>query len=388
MDRKKIILISLLHFFVDIYAGFFVIYKDLADLDKVHAAFIATATALVANGLQPFMGYVADRIRGKRPIFLGMLVGAVLMSSIGFTRSALVLFFLVFIGKLGTAFFHPAASNIAGAAGAARKDRSFSIFITVGTLGFAFSQIFFAAFEHYVGMEYSLVLALPAVLVALYYLFFSNVTIHGDEKRVDFAEVKRVLREKFKPVLLLFLVMVFRTIFGFSMIFFIPTMCKSWGFSKMLYSGAGTVYILSGAAGMLAAGYLAHIISPRRILFYSMVLFLPFFFAFLYFGIQDGLYDRIGLSFFFLALTGFMLNAGHPANIVMGQRLLPEVTSTVSGILMGFAWAVANIGPMLTVLLHGAIRPFGIESGLIILSASPLVAAGLVLFLPKKVETG
>jgi hypothetical protein len=71
----------------------------------------------------------------------------------------------------------------------------------------------------------------------------------------------------------------------------------------------------------------------------------------------------------------------------MGHRVAPEMTSTISGILMGFAWATSSFGPILCALSRGIFPKIGqLTSGLVVLSVFPLIASILTLYLSKEVE--
>jgi FSR family fosmidomycin resistance protein-like MFS transporter len=121
MNRGRTLAAGALHFSADLYSLFFPIYMVVAGLDPAWAAMIFAVSSLAANGLQPVMGLWADRVRGKLPVFLGLAVGAVGMSMIGLTRNYALLALLVLVGRLGISLFHPAGSNIAGAAGGGRS---------------------------------------------------------------------------------------------------------------------------------------------------------------------------------------------------------------------------------------------------------------------------
>jgi FSR family fosmidomycin resistance protein-like MFS transporter len=384
MQKKTVGLIGGMHFALDTYMSFFAVYLVIAGLDPVRAALIATVTSFVGNILQPFMGYTADRLRGKLPLFTGLLLTSIFMSAVGLTKNYTLLFFLVLLGTLGSSIFHPAGANVAGGASERKKDASFAIFSTLGTVGYALSQPIFSFFTGQFGNTRSIFLASPTVLLAFIYLVFSRVEIHGNEEPVHFDELKRVFLKRRLPILLLFFIMVFRSAFVMTMNVFLAKTFEEWGFSRGLYSSANAVFMLCGALSILLAGYLAAWIKPRRLLFISLVGFLPFFFLFLFFGRSQNTLP----AFVFLALTGFVLNGGHAANIVMGHRIAPEMTSTISGVLMGFAWAVASFGPTFCALLSGSLKALpGLSSGLLILTAFPLSAAVLALFLSHEVDS-
>jgi len=84
-----------------------------------------------------------------------------------------------------------------------------------------------------------------------------------------------------------------------------------------------------------------------------------------------------------------MTQLAHVPNIIIGHRLVPEMTSTVSGILMGFAWAVGDFGKIAAAAFSGVFSwAPGIVSGVIIMAISPLAAAVLINFLPEQQEPG
>jgi len=364
--------------------NFFAVYLVIASLDPVKAALIYTATSFIGNILQPFMGYTADRLRGKLPLFTGLALTSVFMSAIGLTTNYTILFCLVLLGTLGSSLFHPAGANIAGGASERRKDASFAIFSTLGTVGFALSQPIFSFFTERFGNSLSFLLAVPTILLAIFYFAFSRVEIHGGKEPVQLSELRRVFTKRLLPILLLFFIMVFRSAFVMTMNLFLAKTFEEWGFSRGLYSTANTVFMLSGAVGILLAGYLAAWIKPRRLLFVSLIGFFPFFVLFLLAGRSQNTLA----CFVFLSLTGFVLNGGHASNIVMGHRIAPEMTSTISGILMGFAWAASSFGPTLCALLRSSFDALpGLASGLLILTAFPISAAGLSLFLSHEVDS-
>lgn len=383
MRKKNVFQIGGMHFALDCYMSFFAVYLVIAGLDPVRAALISTVSSFVGNSLQPFMGYAADRLRGKLPLFIGLILTSVFMSLIGLTTNYMLLFCFILFGTLGSSLFHPAGANVAGGASESKKDASFAIFSTLGTIGFALSQPAFSFFTARFGNSLSFLLSVPTVIIAFLYLAFSNVEVHGKGEPVHVRELGRLLAKKLVPILLLFFIMVFRSAFVMSMNLFLAKAFEEWGFGREIYSTANTVFMLSGAAGILLAGFLAPWIKPRRILFISLLGFFPFLLLFLFAGKAH----NTTVAFVSLALTGFMIYGGHAANIVMGHRIAPEMTSTISGVLMGFAWAISSFGPTLCALLRGSIGIFpGISSGLFILTLFPLVSAGLALLLSYEVD--
>ncbi|KPJ81921.1 MAG: hypothetical protein AMS17_19250 [Spirochaetes bacterium DG_61] len=383
MEKRKVLSLGIMHFLLDSYMGFFAIYLVIAQLDPRKAALIITFTTFAGNILQPFLGYTADRIQGKLPLFFGMLIASISMSMIGLTVNYLLLFVFVLFGHLGSSLFHPAGAHVSSTAGHADRDASFGIFSTIGTIGFAFSQPLFSAFTSKYGTHNSYILSFPTILIAVLYLLYSNIEIEGHTDSLHFREFRKVLARKFIPIFLLFLIMVFRSAFVYSIFSFVAKTFEEWGFSRPVYSSANTVFMIASAMGILTAGYLAIRIKPRKLVVISLVGFFPFFLLFLHFG---NIYKLIP-AFVFLALSGFVLHGGYGINIVMGHRIAPEMMSTISGILMGFAWATGSFGPTLCAFTHGVFPKIGgFTSGFLVMSIFPLVATLFSLFLPKEVD--
>jgi hypothetical protein len=83
-----------------------------------------------------------------------------------------------------------------------------------------------------------------------------------------------------------------------------------------------------------------------------------------------------------------VLHGGYGTNIILGHKIAPEITSTVSGILMGFAWATASFGPTLCAVSGGIFPRMGnLASGLFILSFFPLVASVFAFLLSKEIDS-
>lgn len=380
LNRRRTLAIGALHFFSDLYSLFFPIYMVIAGLDPAWAAMVFAVSSLAANGLQPLLGLWADRVRGKLPVFLGLTVGALAMSLIGLTRSYALLAVLVVVARLGISLFHPAGSNISGAAGGQRSELAFSIFMSLGITGSALSQPYFSLSTQLLGNTASPLLALPALIAALLYLLRGRMTIAGPRQSLDLAQAGRTLRGRLGPLLLLLSIMILRYGFTTAIGFFTAQLFADWGFGRAAYTSAAAFYQLAGAAGLLLSGVVAHRVKPKTLFIVSQLAFLPFLALLLWFGGRSALWPAIAV----LSLTGFILNLAQVANITMGHRLLPEMTSTVSGILMGFAWAIGEFALPLGAACRGLFRwAPGLGSGLVVLVSMPLTATVLTFLLPE-----
>jgi FSR family fosmidomycin resistance protein-like MFS transporter len=90
-------------------------------------------------------------------------------------------------------------------------------------------------------------------------------------------------------------------------------------------------------------------------------------------------------SYVLLAIGGTFLNVCVPVNVVMAQRLVPGGASTVSALMMGFAWGV---GALLTPFTGIMTSRIGFANALIVVSLLPILAAALLIRFPRDEERG
>lgn len=183
-----------------------------------------------------------------------------------------------------------------------------------------------------------------------------------------------------KPLLLLYFSQVGVQIVAASFMFLLPDLLHAKGCHSWLCMGGGhCCFILGSAAAMLPAGYLADRFGQRPVLLASFLIGTFLFYTFL-FSKELSLIEA-GL---FLGALGASLMVANPLIISFGNRLVPESPSTVSALLMGFAWCVGNLGP----LCAGALTPHfpnePIGTTLSFMGLSLIVCFTLILFTPRK----
>jgi FSR family fosmidomycin resistance protein-like MFS transporter len=156
---------------------------------------------------------------------------------------------------------------------------------------------------------------------------------------------------------------------------FLPLHLHARGFTLGRSGAIVSLYLLSGALGGFLGGWLSDRIGGRRVIVASFAGSAPLFFAFLF------LPDAAAIPC--LVLGAFVLQASLPVNVVLGQELAPEQSSTVSSLLMGAAWGVGAllIGPI------GALADrTGILPGLTVLSGMLVVGLACAVMLPPARE--
>ena len=179
------------------------------------------------------------------------------------------------------------------------------------------------------------------------------------------------LRPYTRPLLLLYLIVVLRTLTAISFATFVPVMLTRRGWSVSEAGTAASIFLVAVGLGGFFGGPLADRFGPRRIIVLSLLAAVPLLAIAPLFA---------GWAFVaVLAVGGLLLQSTLPVNVTFGQSIAPVSAATVSSLMMGFAW---GMGGICVPFVGMAADRIGIESTLMLASALPLVAAALALPLP------
>lgn len=379
--KRSLFLLWLSHLFVDFFTGIWPIYKTLAGIDIAEAGFIAGVTGFLGESFQIIFGNLCDRGHRKKI----MLLGLVLTSSIlwiTFCKSSYSFFLVLFLLMLGSGSFHPAAAGMAGSLSRIYKGRTILFFASGGAIGLGISQITFARLIHHFD-GHAIIALLPVfavfVLLALHpFPQIKNPLVPTSLKK--FFEPLKPMR---KPLTLLYFSQVFNQAIVMSFMFMLPDLLYARGCHSWLCLGGGHLcFILGSAITMFPAGILCDRHGQKAILITVLISALTLFYFFL---------SQTNLSLtstgLLLASLGAFLGIINPIIVSWGNRLVPDHSSTVSALLMGFAWCFGNLGPMLA----GTLAKLFISNGYMIsLSLMGVLILGtllLVTAVPKELPT-
>jgi MFS transporter, FSR family, fosmidomycin resistance protein len=365
--------IASVHFIVDGYGN---IYPPLLplliprlDMSLATAGTLTMLFQLSASVSQVAFGHLADRWRPRLLLLSGPIVSVLVLSFVGAAPSTAALAAVLILGGLGGAAFHPPAAALAYRLGAERPGLAMSVHITGGSLGFSLGPLLFAPFAQVFGLEWTPLLAVPGLLVVAWFL--------RRVPHISFPKVERrgfnALRPYARPLTLLYLIVVVRTLTSISFATFMPVMLTRRGMSLAGSAVAVTAYLFASGIGGLLGGPAADRFGARRVIALSLVLAVPFLFA---------ASLMTGWTFVVLvAIGGFFLQSTLPVNVTFGQSLAPVSAATVSSLMMGFAWGTGGLSVPFVGMMADRI---GIEAALLIMSVVPLGAAALAIPLPKR----
>jgi FSR family fosmidomycin resistance protein-like MFS transporter len=230
----------------------------------------------------------------------------------------------------------------------------------------------FAPFVDRCGLGWTPLLALPG-LIALGLVFRGMPRIEA-LGRTDGGSL-RALRPYARPLFLLYVIVVLRTLTSLSFATFVPVLLTGRGWSMSMAGAAVSVYLVAASIGGFAGGPLADRFGPKRVIAVSLLMSVPFMVA---------ATQLQGWGFVvMMAIGGFFLQSTLPVNITFAHQIAPVSAATVSSLMMGFAWGTGG----LSVPLVGALADqIGIGPALTVMACLPLAGALCVLPLPKPVE--
>ena len=373
--HPTVLLMASVHMMVDGYGN---IYAPLLPLliPKLSLSLAAAGTLtmlyqIAASVAQVGFGHLADRWRPRLLVMAGPVVSVLVLSLIGVAPTVGWLAATLIVGGLGAAAFHPPAAALAHRLGGSRPGLAMSVHITGGTLGFSLGPLMFAPAAQHFGLQWTPVLALPGLLVVLFFLSRVPPIVPHPHDRGGF----RALRPYARPLGLLYAIVVLRTLASLSFATFVPVMLTRRAVSVGHAGAVVAVYLFASGIGGFFGGPAADRFGPRRVIAWSLIASTPFLIAA---PLLSGWMFVVTL-----AIGGLFLQSTLPVNVTFGQSLAPVSAATVSSLMMGFAWGMGGFSVPFVGMLADR---YGIERTLVGLAITPLFAAACALPLPKTAQ--
>ncbi len=300
---------------------------------------------------------------------VGPVISITILSLIGLANSPASLALILCVGGLGAASFHPPAAALAHRLGGSRPGLAMSVYITGGTLGFSFGPLIFAPFAERFGLSWTPLLMIPGLIIIAFFL----TRVPPMPLQASSSGGLRGLRPYAKPLGLLYVIVVLRTLTAISFATFMPVMLTRRGLSVGQAGSAVAIYLFASGIGGFFGGPSADRFGAKRVIALSLVMATPFLVVAPF---------LTGWPFVVLvAIGGFFLQSTLPVNVTFAQSLAPVSAATVSSIMMGFGWGTGGLSVPLVGMIADRV---GIEPTLSGLALVPLLAAACALPLPGR----
>lgn len=374
---RRVFYVTAAHLMLDFYMTLtpplWAIFKAHFNLSVAQFSILPALITVCGSVTQPFMGYFSDGRNRMALVALGLLICGLFISLIGFSPSVYIFATFLICAAFGSSLFHPTAGGLVTALAPGRANLSMAIFLTGGTLGMAIAPITGTQIVEHYGLSGLWIVVFP-VLILSPMIFWASRSASIAERRpqagkIDFSLLRAA---ETRPLWTLYAISVFRSLIHTGFVSFTAILGEMRGWSTGKIGWVFTGYLLASTLGRLSGGYLADRFSPRAILAFSSASSALFHLAFC---LTEG---PLSIAAFWLA--GYLFDLGITTNIVLAQRVLPQNTSTATGLMMGFSWSVAGAA-MLGV---GRLAEYtSVATSLAVVSLFLIPAALLVAALPS-----
>ncbi len=376
---KPVLLLASGHFCVDLYSSMFAAFLPFLQhklgLTLSQAGLLAGVLVFSSSLSQPIYGLLSDRFRSRAFVVLGPALAGIFTSCLGAAPGVKTLFLLLLLAGVGIASYHPQGAALTHKVSDTNHAFNMSIFVTAGTVGFALGPIYITTIIQSVGLGETFWAAIPGLVITLLlYLYSPSPAAFS---RHHGASLREQVQGLARPLLVLYALVVIRSITHSGISSFLPLYYIQHGYSAYRGNQFLSIFLFTGGAAGLGGGWLADRYSGKRMMSLSFIAAFPLFLGFL---ISDGLWSVLLSS----AASVVLLFTG-PVNVVMAQRLVPRGASTVAALTMGFAWGTAGL---LIPLVGVGIEHLGFHFTYALLAVLTLPGFVLTLLLPSDDQVG
>ncbi|NGX39849.1 MAG: hypothetical protein KR126chlam1_01183 [Chlamydiae bacterium] len=367
MKSRLFILLLVSHFFLDLCIGIWPLYKTIAHLEIAKAGLIMGAAGFIGEMTQLFFGLLSDQGRRKQLLILGLLLASSIFF-VTFCNGYLGLMGIMLCLMIGSGAYHPSAAGFASQL-SHEKGRPLLLFTACGALGLGLSQVIFSQTLK-VFNGHAFVLLVPLALIIGLWVFHKSPQ-DLSTKRASPAGIFKTFAKHRRSLSLLYLVQVITYGVVLSLVFLLPDLLRSKGSSEFLCMGGGHLALILGSVlGMITLSFFTQKWGYKNTLLLAASLGLLLFSSFLFTPLASS-----WITTLLLVSIGASLLAMNPLIVAWGNALIPESPSSVSGLLMGFAWGFANLFPIVAGFLSAQSHSSYLST---IALFSPLLLVGII----------
>ena len=285
--------------------------------------------------LNPFIGYLADKVSVRYFVILAPAVTATVFSSLGLAPSYVALAMLLFVGGISIAAFHaPAPAMIAKVSGQ-RIGAGMSIFMATGELARTLGPIVAIAGVTWFGLDGMWRLAIFGWLMsAILYLRLRRVAATPRGPEVTSLDAFWAKAKRLFPTLTWLLAG--RAFLVAALTTYLPIfMSDEREASLWLAAGALTILQAAGVVGALAAGTLSDKVGRRRVLLVVSVAAPPLLLAFVY--------GPAWLAVPLLIALGLASLSTQPVVLALVQDQFPQNRALANGIYLAITFLLQAV---------------------------------------------
>ena len=340
------------------------------------ATIIISISHICSSMLQPVFGYFADNMLKRFFIFWGLILSSLFIPLTPVAPTIFILLIFMILGSLGGSFFHPQSLGFINYFSGKNCSGNMGIFMSLGSLGFAFGPLLAALITQVLGLEMLSYTSIFGIFLAII-MFVLVPKLSNSVEKPRYKEFIPTFKAIFsnKQMNLLMLISMMKSLITNSSCILLPFLWKSMDCTPFFIGFALFLFVFAGAIGSFLSPHLEKLVGSKKIIYFSMWATCPLM---ILFAITYSKYHILSLFIFFI--MGFTTMLAQPVTMVWAQRTLPEYKSIVAGFINGFCWGIVA----LCVSVLGTIAEnIGIIRVLVFISVLPMFASYSVKYLKK-----
>jgi MFS transporter, FSR family, fosmidomycin resistance protein len=319
--------------------------------------------------LNPFIGYLGDRVSLRYLVIFSPALTATAMSLLGLAPSYATLAILLLMAGVGTAAFHATAPPMVARVAGKRLGFTMAIYSSGGSLGYTIAPllvVWLVSTWTLAGLYPLMITGWGASLVMYWRL---RRIPARPQQRQNVRDMLPIARRLFLPLLG---VVVPRSFLLTALDVYLPTFIREQGGSMWLAGTSLAIWELAGLFGGLLAGPLSDRIGRRSVLVAGLSLAIAFMVIFL--NVQGWLLLPVLLGLGFTAMSAI------PVMMAMVQEAAPQQRALANGV---FMFMLFLAGPLAAFFIGLLGDNFGLRAAFYVSTFVPLLALPMIFFLPK-----
>jgi FSR family fosmidomycin resistance protein-like MFS transporter len=371
-NAAQVVTIASGHFIHDVYTAFVAPLLPLI-IEKLSLSLTMagslTAIMQFPAVLNPFLGYLADKVSLRYFVILAPAVTATLISSMGFAPSYFSLAVILFVTGISVAAFHAPAPAMIAEVSKKKVGLGMSLFMAGGELGRTVGPILAVwAVTTWTLDGFYRIMALGWFASFILFLRLHNLSARPAQAG-SLRTIFPLLRSLFLPLAFITL---FRNFLMVSLSVYLPTYMNQSGASLWIAGGSLSVLELAGVAGALLSGTLSDHLGRKPVLLAATLGSSLVMLAFL--NVSGWLIVPVLLALGFTALSTT------PVLLAVVQEHTPKNRAVGNGIFMLINFAMQFIA----VLTVGSLGDrFGLHSAYFLSALITLLSIPPILALPN-----
>ena len=329
-ETGKVLLISLAHFFHDVYTAFLApllpYLRESMGMSLTFAGFLSVIQRLPTL-FNPLVGILAERTKSRYFVIFTPAVTAVSMSLMAVAPHKIYLVLLVLISGISSSFFHVPSPVMMRKVSGKRIGMGMSFYMVGGELARSVGPVAVVGAIELWGLK-GITYFIPTGILASVLLYFRlrNISIAESIQNHSGLEYLKVFRKFLPLVSTIALILFFRAAMKSALTFYLPVYITSHGDSKIWAGISLSILQAAGVIGTMFAGTISDKIGRRSMMVIATSAAPVLFFGFLY---TTGILQMV-----FLVLCGLFLFATGPVFLAIVNEYKTEHSNFVNAVFM------------------------------------------------------